>query len=936
MRAKFWCFCMEGHPSSSGLQRVWDLSCGSPCNGEEQQRNPRSYCGEAETFAAYSTKPTAADPQTSQQFTASAATTSSSPTSPEGSCKQYGCNGSYVAGRPCQCTSKCSFFGNCCSDNRALCLAEAHVDAIKPEVKHTSRSSGYREEKGEGHKEDAEDFKRGGSLGHPGDLRKEDEQAQGTSEFREEVLQRKDTNRRGGKEEVSGDGNVGRSSTGDLTGKGEEEAEEEEEDEKDEDEEEEEAEEEVQEDEHPRLSAGRNRSDVASSADDDEDDDGAETRERSGKDKTNEATVEALRQRLKQVASTDGEHAALESLDDTVQRKANKSEGAAKMDAGEKSASSSTAHRIPTSSVEPRSKEVIASSSSSSSTSTEVKSARTATTATPTTKSTSLEPTSTETTTQATTTIAWKETTTTLPWKSGVPRGVIKGISYAPVPLRSPRLPMAGYPLPDDDFMSEHTEVLWGSQGRGDLAVMKSLGANAVRLYGNDASLDKRGFLDEAKRQGLNVIAGISDYPYLQMPGNCAKHTYLNCYSQVRAAYKANLERGFLLDRDGEKVYHPALLTIILMNEPDLKFLPAGRPEHFCKALVSAFDAVLDAEQELGVVGPKPNFTVTFSFGVCPHCYDFQYKPGLGQMAELRRAMRNPEFVNYTARNDLWKAYQERFENSVNTANPADSLNNLFLKPYHEHFPGVPVFIGEYHSPATHDQTADLQEIIRLASDESSLLKGLSFFEFQARYDKGGSELSFGMFGLGDKPLGRFKLTDNSLNYTAWCLTPLAAPRHVDRCGDFFRDVEYVQDVPNLTSNVWGLGFDNTETPEDCCAKCLELPVCKSWTWIAAGHTVENRHRCRLSGAEPPKAPRKAQGIVSGVPAERVQIQRRNKRDREPTEEAVSATAPYMRVEMKEAVPLEQPPVPNAVAAAFGGPGPEGAALCPATAIQYW
>merc|ERR1719382_1461281 len=102
--------------------------------------------------------------------------------------------------------------------------------------------------------------------------------------------------------------------------------------------------------------------------------------------------------------------------------------------------------------------------------------------------------------------------------------------------------------------------------------------------------------------------------------------------------------------------------------------------------------------------------------------------------------MRYPSLVGYEARNDLWAAYQERFENSVNTANPADGLEVLFLRHYDAIFSGVPVFIGEYHAPSTLDQETDLKAVLRLAADTSNSLKGVSFFEFQARYDKGGSD----------------------------------------------------------------------------------------------------------------------------------------------------------------------------------------------------
>jgi len=478
--------------------------------------------------------------------------------------------------------------------------------------------------------------------------------------------------------------------------------------------------------------------------------------------------------------------------------------------------------------------------------------------------------------------------------------------------------------MPDDDFTSNYTSMLWGPEGRGDLSIIRSLGANAVRLYGNDVAFDKTGFLNEALLQGLSVIAGISDYPYLQMPGNCA-HTDFNCYSQVFDSYRTNLEHGFLVEEGGFKVYHPALLTIILMNEPDLKFQPPMRPQNFCRALVSAFDALLDAEKEFDVVGAKPNITATFSFGVCPWCTRFQSLPGLGQLDDLRSAMQDPRSVGYTARNDLWQAYQARFENSVNTANPAESLHSLFLKPYQENFQGMPVFIAEYHSPSAQDQQADLEAMLRMANDESTLLKGFSFFEFQARYDKGGAELGFGMFGLGEQPLGEFTLTPTSWNYTAWCLTPLAAPRHLSSCPQITGDVEYVPANQKFDPHTWGYDEANVARPEVCCGRCLELPVCNSWTWVP--------NTCRMSGSQPPKSPVSLQGAVSGSPGERPRIL--------PGDGAGGASRAMLLMPgildlLSEEKAPRYPPVPEAVSAAFGGSFPEAwTSFCPATAIQY-
>jgi hypothetical protein len=346
------------------------------------------------------------------------------------------------------------------------------------------------------------------------------------------------------------------------------------------------------------------------------------------------------------------------------------------------------------------------------------------------------------------------------------PTEILKAVGYAPLPIKG-----AGDQVPDDDFMSPNTSVLWGPSGRHDLKTLRHLGANAVRLYGNDPELDHKEFLDEAKKQNLQVIAGMSDFPYTQMYGAC-KNTDFDCYKQIKEQYLGNLRRGFLME-SGQ--YHSALRVVVLINEPDLKLGPDSgavtSPDKFCKAIVSAFDAVLSAEREVHARGPAPNFTATFSYGVCHECEGVDMTmPAYGQMRELRRAMKNPSSVGYHAHNNLWAAYLERFVNSVNTENRAEDFQEFFQFRYDAEFQGTPVFVGEYHAPPF-DQGEDLQAIVQVAQNRSSLLTGFSFFEYQIRYDKGGQgEMSFGMFGLGNTELDKFYIREKEV--TSYCLTP--------------------------------------------------------------------------------------------------------------------------------------------------------------------
>lgn len=485
---------------------------------------------------------------------------------------------------------------------------------------------------------------------------------------------------------------------------------------------------------------------------------------------------------------------------------------------------------------------------------------------------------------------------------------VLTGIGYSPVPLKRP-----GDQIPDDDFMANGSWAFWGHNGgrfgRGDLSIMRDMGANAVRLYGNDPALDHGAFMDEAQRQNLKVIVGLSDYPFIQMQGSCFQ-TGWNCYSQIRKQFANDLRSGFLTHSG---TYHPAIRTLIVMNEPDLKFeigtiqgLP-GVPAHFCRALVTAIDAVLDAEREANISGPLPNLSVAFSFGRCNLCSRFQTSPALGQMWELRRAMQRPERVGYKARNDLWAAYQQRFENAFNTANSALEIKPLFLDDYDWHFQGTPVFIGEYHSPYYFDQEVDLEEILEVASNRSSLLSGICFFEFQVRYDKGGAEMNFGMFGLSDsKEAGHAVIAGQ--NYTSWCLTPRREVRR-SQCGQMESDVNYE------SSDEWSLNISHVWSAELCCARCHQHKSCSVWTWERDAGLDGCPSSCHLKGGRPARKVRQT-GFVSGLPM--------------PHRSLISASQRKRQDAHK--VRQEAAWVHTAVEQAFGGHGVDLAKLCPSWA----
>mmetsp|Transcript_50277 Transcript_50277/g.106847 ORF Transcript_50277/g.106847 Transcript_50277/m.106847 type:complete len:720 (-) Transcript_50277:101-2260(-) len=349
-------------------------------------------------------------------------------------------------------------------------------------------------------------------------------------------------------------------------------------------------------------------------------------------------------------------------------------------------------------------------------------------------------------------------------------QNLILGVSYGPAPLMS--VEEAGT-LPEDDWFCDEAVRIWGSAGRQDLRVMRDMGANLVRLYGNNPTRDHTNFLDEAWKLGLSVAPGMSDWPYYQMGAGSCKNSNYNCFTQVKDSYSMNLQKGFLRP-DGS--YHPSLKYMNILNEPDLKMPPttttgtAEGPKEMARALISAFDAMLQAEKENKVTGNLVNFTATFSYAVCLVCTHFTDKPALGQMWTLDDAMRHPEEYGYSPVNDITAAYLSRFTHSFNTQNPATDLQHQFLDDYTVYFPSTPVYIGEYHRVGV-NQTEDLSIILGVA-EKNPLFKGISFFEFQVAYWKAGPERDFGMFGL-DKDKAIASMDYFREHYDVRCLQPV-------------------------------------------------------------------------------------------------------------------------------------------------------------------
>eukprot|EP01065_Artemidia_motanka_P027198 TRINITY_DN32419_c0_g1_i1.p1 TRINITY_DN32419_c0_g1~~TRINITY_DN32419_c0_g1_i1.p1 ORF type:complete len:637 (+),score=211.27 TRINITY_DN32419_c0_g1_i1:59-1969(+) len=410
------------------------------------------------------------------------------------------------------------------------------------------------------------------------------------------------------------------------------------------------------------------------------------------------------------------------------------------------------------------------------------------------------------------------------------------GVSYGPVPMKT------NGNVRNSDMMTVWFDRQWAPNSagdRGDLSIIKGLGAGHVRMYGNDARQSHTVFLNQLQAQGLKLIAGNGNQFRYKQKGSCFTGSF-DCYDTIKKTYAGNLKLGFLKPRcdftdgvdyrgkndggptlaatsdeeccalcvadskclagvylnttsqcylkygmsdkvsapgvrtctvrsDRVGVYHDALDIFSIANEPDL----AATAGDLAKALLSALDAVITAEQEAGVeANPSLKLTVTFSFATCATCASVKDGtirndvPSVPFMTDLYRAVQDPSSVGYTPRNAASKiqaVFAARWVNSFNLAAPAHVVRDLFLSNYVK-VPVVgstPVFIAEYHQAELTNTTnptleSDLAAALSLIKDPNQPLFGMSFFQYQVAYDKATPfELQFGMFALGDRVIGK-------------------------------------------------------------------------------------------------------------------------------------------------------------------------------------
>jgi len=375
-------------------------------------------------------------------------------------------------------------------------------------------------------------------------------------------------------------------------------------------------------------------------------------------------------------------------------------------------------------------------------------------------------------------TTAWPLVVTTTFASSDLPSfAPLKGISYSALPCTVKSCGTEG--LASEDLMQEGYSMQWGPQGRNDLAVMKSLGANTVRLYhslGLGIDKDHGAFLDHAESLGLNVMPGF----HTENAHEQQECPNFDCYYSWKEATLNAFKNGF--KKDGE--WHPAVSTLIILNEPDyVEHTPQCTPSGpWCrvKAAISAFDGILAAEKEAGVPAGRVKLSITWSFAIKKSIDGQVEGPGIFGFQDVVAALGNPAIVNYqprTSQMELQSAYLSRWVHSLNTQSPWEFVDQQISKEY-SRFGHIPWFIGEY---GAQDQDAgkiqaDLESMLTKANSPGATFVGTAFFQFQTAYWKSGSALNYGLFSLGNREFGRTgtlcdKVTPKCRQWPIHCLS---------------------------------------------------------------------------------------------------------------------------------------------------------------------
>merc|ERR1712038_1776134 len=351
----------------------------------------------------------------------------------------------------------------------------------------------------------------------------------------------------------------------------------------------------------------------------------------------------------------------------------------------------------------------------------------------------------------ATTTTTTFVTTTRAPG-SLPPLRPLRGVVYGALPCTK----SFGCGHPGEDMVQIGYEEQWGVKGRDDLGIMSRLGSTGVRLYnslGVDVNRDHGTFLDYSQKLGLNVMPGYHVEPS-KIRGQCPE---FDCFKRWRKATLDGFKHGY---RKGDS-WHPAVALAILLDEADgFGSLPECQPQGaWCrvKAAISAFDGVLAAEKEAGVDAGRVKFTVTWSFATRQSIDGLLNGPGIYGFQDMVAVLQNPQIAKYTPRTplaEMQKAFRSRWVHGLNTKSPWNFVRDIISKDYRQ-FQPIPWFIGAYGASGQDGASiqADLRSMQAHAVEDPAFV-GAAFLQFQTNYRKGGAEMDYGMFGLGQAKIG--------------------------------------------------------------------------------------------------------------------------------------------------------------------------------------
>jgi len=215
--------------------------------------------------------------------------------------------------------------------------------------------------------------------------------------------------------------------------------------------------------------------------------------------------------------------------------------------------------------------------------------------------------------------------------------------------------------------------------------------------------------------------------------------------------------------------------VLLLFNEPD--FFRAHGPTAHARSVVSALDGVLAAEREAAVEPGRVKLSVAWSNAPGVSLDGKVSGFALWAFQDVAFSIYNPSKLQYSPRTPqvlMEEAFRTRWAHSINVQTPG--ILGYMAKRYYQ-FEPTPWFIGEYGANRMSHEAIqrELASMDEAARDPTNPFLGTALFQFQAAYPKGGSEVDFGLFRLGDRQLAETReicdKTTACKKYPVWCLT---------------------------------------------------------------------------------------------------------------------------------------------------------------------